>query len=376
MQSEIHELKAAGRYREAAALLSSRGETAAAARLLAEVWDFAGALELARHAGHVVDAYRYAVEAKDAKACGELRDMLEQAPDLQVFEQLIDFASRRGRHEDAAYFCLWSEDLSGAARHFSAAGRPLMAAKLLVTRGRAREAAEMLARSYKLEPDPEVTLGLGQALFALGRYQKALELVQAERVPDPLYAKQQRLIARCLRQVGLDRAAEGVEARLGGSGTSTLHGIRYLALGNSSRLYDRWLRRACDEEFFVGASRREQLLAYARVVHPNVQQVYDLTDEHAVIESPQGVLLSSLSRGEQLARVGALLAQLDDGLRALANANLAHGEVDEEHVLVSAHRLVLLIPRSPMPSATVQGDREALRQLRRRVLMTPSRGGS
>ena len=367
MKSEIQDLKAAGKYREAAQRLLAGGNAVAAAELLAEVWDFEGALEIARSVGAYAEAYRYAVEAEDEQACEEFRRTLEDTNDDHTLRQLADFAVRRGRDDDAAYFFLWADDAIRAAQHFAAADRPLLAARLLVSRGRARDAVELLARSFKREPVPEVALGLAQALCVLGRHQKALDILQPVRMPDELFPKQQKLVAACLRQLGVDGAAEAIEARLGEGEASKLHGVRYLSVGEGPRLYDRWLRRTCTEEFSLGPSRRNQVLSFARVVHPNVQQVFDLGDERALFEASSSVLLSQLTHEQSATRVAGLLSQLDEALDALFEANVAHGAVDEEHVAVEERRVLLLIPNSPMPSATREADRAALTKLRRRM---------
>lgn len=370
MSAELETLKAQGRYAEAAAQLCSLGREAEGAKLLADVWDFAGALRIARDAGLLADAYRYALEAQDSEACSALCAALQHEVDEKTLRTLAALAERRGRFEDAAYFLLWLEEPAHAAACFAEAGRPLVAARLLVTRGRAREAAELLARAYATDGDPEVAVGLAQSLLALGRPNKALEIIQQANVPDALIGKQQRLIAQGLHALGMHDAARGIEARLLGSRASTLHGIRYLAVGASRQTFDRWLRRACDESFDVGVSRSLQLRAYASVVHPHVQQVLALRDGHAILESPTGIRLSRCAPGDHALGRADVFSQLDSALRALARANVAHGAVDEDHICIDTYRAVLLIPASPMPSASIEADRVALRALRQAALVT------
>lgn len=368
MASEVQRLKVAGRYAEAADLLQKEGDPAAAARLLAEVWDFSGALRIARDAGLLLDAYRYAVEANDADACVALRTSMQDGIADAELRKLALFAERRGRLEDAAYFLLWSDEALGSAKQFAAAGRPLMAARLLVMRGRAKEAAELLARAHALEASPELTLALAQALLALGRYQRAIDVVQSAPLPESLRVRQQELVAEGLRGLGLRSAADGIDAQLNSRSMSALQGVRYLALGASGQLYDRWLRRSCCEEFEIGPSRHAQLLSYAKVVHPNSQMVYWVSENHALLEKPAGVSLRGASNGEYPLSRATVFEQLESALRALHATGLAHGAVDEDHVCVSAQRLVLLIPPSPMPSATAAQDRKALEGLRKRQL--------
>lgn len=104
------------------------------------------------------------------------------------------------------------------------------------------------------------------------------------------------------------------------------------------------------------------LRACATADHPHLQAVYDIDAGAgaAVLEAPMGVPLSLAPTP-----VALHAESIREALESMHAAGIAHGHVDDAHVVVAETRAVLLLPAAHDAAATRDGDFAALEALAR-----------
>ncbi|MEM7605803.1 MAG: protein kinase [Myxococcota bacterium] len=142
--------------------------------------------------------------------------------------------------------------------------------------------------------------------------------------------------------------------------------VRYVILetrpDGSKLVEDAWLERTVRIEP-APEDQRAYLRRAAASDHPYLQAVYEIRDDEAsaLLEEPAGEPLSDLVLDDT--RYGEVCDQLREGLRALHEGGLAHGDVGPAAVRVGSGRAVLLLPSRVFEDATKAKDEQALEQL-------------
>lgn len=124
--------------------------------------------------------------------------------------------------------------------------------------------------------------------------------------------------------------------------------------------YDRWLERPF-EHVPLDDRSKARAAAFARVGHPALQAILriDRASARIWLERPKG-------RPPSGPLTPAQLADLRAAVDALHAAGIAHGDIDERHLVIDdAGALVLRFTPLPAPTATIDRDRLALARLGR-----------
>ena len=134
--------------------------------------------------------------------------------------------------------------------------------------------------------------------------------------------------------------------------------------------------RYLDRDVLVRAANaddRQRYRRFAALDDPALAAVFDVDDEagEVILERPRGESLARVAVAPQAAIVEASLGPL---LRRLASAGVCHGAIDEWHVVVGPHRIVLLLPEHA-PSVDADDARD-LGGLLERIRVARERDGS
>jgi len=195
-----------GKYREAAELCFARGDAARAADILAETWDYAGAIAMAERAGRLDIAYRHALAGEERAEASRLLDALADRPDQALVA--AQYAEQKGRVADAARLTESAADVDGAAELFERAGELFEAARCHEEQGRYREAGLLYERRVREMPDDaEAALRLGRILAHFGRFEHAVRALQAAAKDSERAGAATRLLVASFAALGLDEAA-------------------------------------------------------------------------------------------------------------------------------------------------------------------------
>ncbi|MBK8170516.1 MAG: protein kinase [Sandaracinaceae bacterium] len=204
-KASIDALIHAGRHGEAAELALAHGDGARAAELFSETWNYVRAVEVAREAGDLVNAFHYAL-------LGNLRE--ESAAILAALAQLPADASRaaeaamaRGRAHDAATLYEAAGRFTDAAAAYEQSGERADAGRCLEAAGQWREAGKMYETQLKAAPDDDATaLRLATILFRFARYEAATRVLQQIK-REEILGPARRLLVACLVFLQMNDAA-------------------------------------------------------------------------------------------------------------------------------------------------------------------------
>jgi serine/threonine-protein kinase len=206
VEEEIVALRRQGNLRDAADLCVRHGDPLRAAEMLAESWDYAGAISLATRAARLDVAYRYALVGEQRAEAVRLLEALSDAPDQA--RSAAAHAEAAGRLDHAARLMQSAADVSAAAELFERAGDLFEAARCREAEGRYRDAGLLYERRVReSQGDAEAALRLGRILAHFGRFEHAVRALQtAAEDPDRAGAAT-RLLVASFAALGLDEAA-------------------------------------------------------------------------------------------------------------------------------------------------------------------------
>lgn len=211
--AELERLRKEGRYEEAAAILLGQDRPKEAAELLASVWKWQKAAEIARNAGLFALAYRCALEGDARDIHAALADTLAGRPDDAL--EAARFAESKGRLSDAARLREAAGDLENAARLFTRAGDLSDAARCEERNGRSREAGMLYERRLKEDPgDADAALRLGQILVKFARWDHAARALQRAAESSEYEDRALPLLVACFDALNMDQAASAALSRI------------------------------------------------------------------------------------------------------------------------------------------------------------------
>ncbi len=206
LDERIEALRREGRYGEAARLCIEHGDPQRGSELLAAVWDFAGAVEVAERAGLLELAYKHALSGEDPHAAARLLAMLTEHPDRAP--RAAQYAEAKGRLADAARLVEAAADLDGAAALYERAGELFDAARCRESQGQYREAGLLYERRVREAPDDgESALRLGRILAHFGRWDHAVRALQVAAGDPERRTGALELMVACFAALGLPDAA-------------------------------------------------------------------------------------------------------------------------------------------------------------------------
>ncbi len=210
---DVHALLAAGQHHEAARLLREAGALREAADVLAQVWQYPDALELALASERPDDAYKHAVASGDARLVDRAIDALKSHPDAA--RRAADLAEVRGRIADAGALRRAAGELREAAELFERAGELVLAARIHEGAGDPRRAGMLYEKRLAEAPDDgESALALGKILLGFGRFEHAVRALQHASRLEATAAEAEPWLLRALVEMGLLDAAADVLDRL------------------------------------------------------------------------------------------------------------------------------------------------------------------
>jgi serine/threonine-protein kinase len=174
---DVRALLAEGRHDEAARLLREAGALREAAEVLAQIWRYADAVELALGSDRPDEAYKHAVAAQDRQLVDRVIDALKSRP--EAARRAADLAEVKGRIADAGALRRAAGELPEAAALFEKAGELALAARIHEASGDLRRAGMLYERRLAEAPeDVESALALGKILLGFGRAEHAVRALQ------------------------------------------------------------------------------------------------------------------------------------------------------------------------------------------------------
>ncbi len=388
-EQKLAELRRAGNYREAADLCVNHGELERAAELLAESWDYRGAIDVATRAGRLDIAYRYALAGEER---GQIEELLSALADRPEQARLAaEHARNKGRLADAARLMESAADISAAAALYEQAGDLFEAARCHEANGSYRDAGLLYERRVREAPhDTEAALRLGRILAHFGRFEHAVRALQTAAEDDALCGAANRLLVACFAALGLDDAAgsrldalrkhdptlpvtvpqylleqfgdeRGIAGLKKGGGEERLLAGRYriirtLGAGATGRVllaHDGFYDREVAVKVLTvggGAAGRDAYARFAREArvaagldHPNVVQVYEFNPEgpFLVMEHMAGGTLEERLAGAEkrvldLPAIRYVVTSILSGLEAVHRRGVVHRDLKPANVFFSA----------------------------------------
>jgi serine/threonine-protein kinase len=390
-EEKLSALRRDGKYREAADLCVNYGEMERAAELLAETWDYAGAIELASRAGRLDIAYRYALAGNERAEIERLLEALADRPDqARVAAQ---HAEKKGRLADAARLMEAAAEIGAAAGLYERAGDLFEAARCHEAQGQYRDAGLRYERRVREAPhDAEAALRLGRILAHFGRFEHAVRALQTAAEDEERSGAATRLLVACFAALGLDEAAAsrldvlrkhdptlpvtvpdylkeqfgderglaGLSRNGGGEEQQLLAGryriVRTLGAGATGRVllaHDGFYDREVAVKVLTvggGAAGRDAYARFAREArvaagldHPNVVQVYEfnpdgpfLVMEHMAGGTLEDRLAGAEGRVLDLPAIQHVVSSILSGLEAVHRRGVVHRDLKPANVFFGA----------------------------------------
>ena len=380
----VESLLAAGRHADAAKLALTSGNPARAAELYEKLWDFRGALEAARAAGDRPRSLRYAIEAHDEAAVGQV--LAELAATDDGARAALDVLVRLRRPAEAAPLAERLGDTDLAIELYTRAHADLDAARLLEAQGRDRDAGRLLERALDLAAPTErapIQLALGRILARRGAYPEATRLLQDARKHAALRIDAQRQLVPTLAAMGLRDGARDALLELRAADPTVPADLdtylrswrdataerktsrdreviagryrleRLLGAGASGRVFvatDEVAGRQVALKMFFAANARggpayERFVREARLAstlrHPSLVEVYDVSVDRGFLVMellPGGSLAQRLAQGEKLAaaQIRRMALDLVAGLEAAHHRGVVHRDVKPANIFFDA----------------------------------------
>jgi len=210
---DVRALLAEGRHDEAARRLREAGALREAADVLAQIWRWADAIELALGSDRPDDAYKHAIASGEAHLVDRVIDALKSRP--EAARRAADVAEVRGRIADAGALRRAAGELAEAAALYERAGELGLAARIHETSGDLRRAGILYERRLAEAPeDAETALALGRILLGFGRAEPAVRALQRAVASPTVRAEAEPWLVRALVSLGLHDAAAEVLDRL------------------------------------------------------------------------------------------------------------------------------------------------------------------
>jgi len=210
---DVRALLAEGRHDEAARQLRDAGAYREAAEVLAQIWRWTDAIELALGSDRPDDAYKHAIASGEAHLVDHVIDTLKSHP--EAARRAADVAEVRGRIADAGALRRAAGELAEAASLYERAGELGLAARIHETSGDLRRAGMLYERRLAEAPDDaESALALGRILLGFGRGEHAARALQRAVASPAVRAEAEPWLLRALVSLGLLDAAAEVLDRL------------------------------------------------------------------------------------------------------------------------------------------------------------------